>query len=113
MSLARVAKEFGVTAVALYRYVPGKTELIDLMVDLAIGPPAPVAAIPGGWRPQLTEWARQCLTMYRRNPWILTATACAARSWAPTNWAGWRRHWPRWPKQGCRPPSSLTRSCCS
>lgn len=38
VSLARVAKEFGVTAMALYRYVPGKTELLDLMVDLAIGP---------------------------------------------------------------------------
>lgn len=37
-SLARVAKEFGVTAMALYRYVPGKAELLDLMVDLAIGP---------------------------------------------------------------------------
>ncbi|WP_406059783.1 TetR/AcrR family transcriptional regulator [Streptomyces sp. NBC_01077] len=88
VSLARVAKEFGVTAMALYRYVPGKTELLDLMVDLAIGPPAPVADIPGGWRPQLTEWARQCLAMYRRHPWILTATGMRRQIMGPHQ-LGW------------------------
>ncbi|WP_405861915.1 TetR/AcrR family transcriptional regulator [Streptomyces sp. NBC_00090] len=88
VSLARVAKEFGVTAMALYRYVPGKTELLDLMVDLAIGPPAPVADIPGGWRPQLTEWARQCLAMYRRHPWILTATGTRRQIMGPHQ-LGW------------------------
>ncbi|MFB6820642.1 TetR/AcrR family transcriptional regulator [Streptomyces virginiae] len=88
VSLARVAKEFGVTAMALYRYVPGKTELLDLMVDLAIGPPAPVTDIPGGWRPQLTEWSRQCLAVYRRHPWILTATGMRRQIMGPHQ-LGW------------------------
>ncbi|WP_327354532.1 TetR/AcrR family transcriptional regulator [Streptomyces sp. NBC_01304] len=88
VSLARVAKEFGVTAMALYRYVPGKAELLDLMVDLAIGPPVPVAHISGGWRPQLTEWARQCLATYRRHPWILTATGIRRQIMGPHQ-LGW------------------------
>ncbi|MEU4063324.1 TetR/AcrR family transcriptional regulator C-terminal domain-containing protein [Streptomyces wedmorensis] len=88
VSLARVAKEFGVTAMALYRYVPGKAELLDLMVDLAIGPPAEVGDTPGGWRPQLTEWARQCLAMYRRHPWILAATGTRRQIMGPHQ-LGW------------------------
>jgi AcrR family transcriptional regulator len=88
VSLARVAKEFGVTAMALYRYVPGKTELLDLMVDLAIGPPTPVADLPGGWRPQLAEWARQCLAMYHRHPWILAATGMRRQIMGPHQ-LGW------------------------
>ncbi|MEU2549998.1 TetR/AcrR family transcriptional regulator [Streptomyces roseolus] len=83
VSLARVAKEFDVTAMALYRYVPGKAELIDLMVDLAIGPSVAVADIPGGWRPQLTEWACQCLAVYHRHPWILTATGTRRQIMGP------------------------------
>ncbi|MFE9479210.1 TetR/AcrR family transcriptional regulator [Streptomyces spororaveus] len=88
VSLARVAKEFGVTAMALYRYVPGKAELLDLMADLAIGPPAPVADVPGGWRPQLTEWARRCSAVYSRHPWVLAATGMRRQIMGP-NQLGW------------------------
>lgn len=88
VSLARVAKKLDVTTMALYRYVPGKAELVDLMVDLAIGPPVPVAGIAGGWRPQLTEWARQCAAVYRRHPWILTATGMRRQIMGP-NQLGW------------------------
>ncbi|MFH9727764.1 TetR/AcrR family transcriptional regulator [Streptomyces sp. NPDC017254] len=88
VSLARVAKECDVTAMALYRYIPGKTELIDLMVDLAIGPPVRVTDIPGGWRPQLTEWARQCSAVYRRHPWLLTATGMRRQIMGPHQ-LGW------------------------
>ncbi|MEU9003589.1 TetR/AcrR family transcriptional regulator C-terminal domain-containing protein, partial [Streptomyces sp. NPDC048551] len=73
---------------ALYRYVSGKTELLDPMVDLAIGPPPSVAGIPGGWRPQLTEWARQCLARYRRHPWIPTATGMRRQIMGPHQ-LGW------------------------
>ncbi|WP_051717362.1 TetR/AcrR family transcriptional regulator C-terminal domain-containing protein [Streptomyces sp. NRRL F-5727] len=83
VSLARVAQEFDVTAMALYRYVPGKTELVDLMVDLAIGPPPALGDLPAGWRPRLTAWARQCLALYRRHPWILTATGMRRRIMGP------------------------------
>lgn len=87
ISMQRVAAEFDLTPMALYRYIPSKTELVDLMVDAAGGPPSPVAGIPGGWRPQLAEWARQCWALYRRHPWILVATAMRRQIMGPNQLA--------------------------
>ncbi|CAM5333608.1 TetR family transcriptional regulator [Streptomyces spiroverticillatus] len=86
-SMQRMGKEFGVTTMALYRYVPGRAELVELMVDTAMGTPQPVAGIAGGWRPQLAHWARQCWDMYRRHPWILTATAMRRQLMGPNQLA--------------------------
>ncbi|MFL6145649.1 MAG: TetR/AcrR family transcriptional regulator [Labedaea sp.] len=71
VSMQRVAAEFGFTTMALYRYVPGKSELIDLMVDTAVGEPPDLSAIEGGWRPKLAEWARLTLAFFHRHPWVL------------------------------------------
>ena len=71
VSMQRVAAEFGFTTMALYRYVPGKSELIDLMVDTAVGEPPDLSAIEGGWRPKLAEWARLTWACFQRHPWIL------------------------------------------
>ena len=73
VSMQRVAGEFGFTTMSLYRYVPGKSELIDLMIDTAIGPPPDLSAIPGGWRPRLAEWARQTWAFFQQHPWFLGA----------------------------------------
>ncbi|GAA4231350.1 TetR/AcrR family transcriptional regulator [Actinomadura meridiana] len=72
VSMVRVAKELGVSTMALYRYVAAKDELLDLMVDAATGPP-PVheQADPEQWRPGLSLWARDYLAVLRRHPWIL------------------------------------------
>jgi AcrR family transcriptional regulator len=72
VSMQRVAAEFGFTTMALYRYVPGKSELIDLMVDTAVGEPPDLSAIEGGWRPKLAEWARLTWGCFQRHPWFLT-----------------------------------------
>jgi AcrR family transcriptional regulator len=74
VSMQRVAAQLGVTKMALYRYVPGKAELVALMVDAAIGPYPAAKARHGGWREQLDEWARQLFTVFRRHPWALDAT---------------------------------------
>ncbi|GKQ39717.1 TetR/AcrR family transcriptional regulator [Streptomyces sp. A012304] len=74
VSMQRVAAQLGVTKMALYRYVPGKAELVALMVDAAIGPYPEAKARRGGWREQLEEWARQLLTVFRQHPWALDAT---------------------------------------
>lgn len=39
ISMQRVAERLGFTKMSLYRYVPGKAELIALMTDTAIGAP--------------------------------------------------------------------------
>ncbi|MEV7490109.1 TetR/AcrR family transcriptional regulator [Streptomyces sp. ARC12] len=74
VSMQRIAAQLGVTKMALYRYVPGKAELIALMVDAAIGPYPATEARRGGWREQLDEWAHRLLTVFRQHSWALDAT---------------------------------------
>ncbi|MFG2991794.1 TetR/AcrR family transcriptional regulator [Streptomyces sp. NPDC048257] len=74
VSMQRVAAQLGVTKMALYRYVPGKAELVALMVDAAIGPYPQVRARHSGWREQLEEWARELIRVFRQHPWTLDAT---------------------------------------
>jgi AcrR family transcriptional regulator len=74
VSMQRIADELGFTKMALYRHVPGKAELIALMVDTAAGAPPPLDARAGGWRAQLDHWARRLLELLRRHPWLLDAT---------------------------------------
>jgi AcrR family transcriptional regulator len=84
--MQRVAAEFGFTTMSLYRYLPGKNELIDLMVDTAIGPPPALREIPGGWRPRLREWARLTWVSFVAHPWFLAAAT--GRVMGP-NQLGW------------------------
>ncbi|GAB2818406.1 TetR/AcrR family transcriptional regulator [Streptomyces daliensis] len=74
VSMQRVAAQLGVTKMALYRYVPGKAELVALMVDAAIGPCPTAKQAHGGWREQLEGWARQLLAVFSQHPWALEAT---------------------------------------
>lgn len=75
VSMQRLAGLLGVTKMALYRYVPGKTELVALMVDAAIGPyPQEDEEQPGDWRARLASWARELLAAFLSHPWALDAT---------------------------------------
>ncbi|AUY49355.1 TetR/AcrR family transcriptional regulator [Streptomyces sp. CB01881] len=87
VSMQRVAAELGVTTMALYRYFPGKAELVDLMVDSALGAPPEAIGHQDGWRPRMTEWARQCWALYRRHPWILAATGMRRQLMGPNQLA--------------------------
>lgn len=75
VSMQRVAAELGYTKMSLYRYLPGKAELVAAMLERAIGEPP--AGGPGeiGWRAALTDWAERLLDRYLRHPWGLAATA--------------------------------------
>ncbi len=70
VSMSRVASELGVGTMSLYRYVPTKHDLLDLMADTAYGPPPSPRAPGEGWRPALTRWAEGNLAALRRQPWI-------------------------------------------
>lgn len=73
LSMRRVAERLGFTTMSLYRYVPGKDELIDVMLDTALGgPPAP--EVGADWRSALARWARANRELYRRHGWLLEVT---------------------------------------
>jgi AcrR family transcriptional regulator len=73
LSMRRVADALGVTAMSLYTYVPGKAELIDVMLDRVFGETAPPGQAPdaGGWRAALDRIARENWAMWLRHPWML------------------------------------------
>jgi AcrR family transcriptional regulator len=70
VSMSRVATELGAATMSLYRYVGAKDELLELMVDAAIGPPPPDSG-DRGWRAGLTTWAVTYLTLLRQRPWVV------------------------------------------
>ncbi|MEV6472763.1 TetR/AcrR family transcriptional regulator [Streptomyces sp. NPDC051657] len=71
LSMRAVGDRLGRTAMALYTYVPGKSELLDLMYD-AVHAELPAARPePADWRAALTAWAGEILEFYVRHPWVL------------------------------------------
>ena len=87
VTMQRVAGALGFTKMSLYRYVPGKVELVALMTEMGIGEPPRLDAVAGGWRPKLDEWARQMFDRFRRHPWTLETTV-GARVMGPRE-LGW------------------------
>jgi AcrR family transcriptional regulator len=71
LSMRQVAARLGVGTMSLYRYVPGKSELVDLMVDLVNGEVGCAADPTEGWRAGLEQVARESLDLYRRHTWLL------------------------------------------
>ncbi|MEV0086447.1 TetR/AcrR family transcriptional regulator [Saccharopolyspora sp. NPDC050642] len=74
LSMRRVADHLGVGTMSLYTYVPGKAELIDVMLDTAYGETARPAPGPA-WRSRLAQVARENWAMYHRHPWMLQVAA--------------------------------------
>ena len=71
VSMRKVAERLGRSAMSLYTYVPGKAELLDLMLDTIYRQqPAPD---PGarGWRAAAEAWAGETWELYLRHPWVL------------------------------------------
>jgi AcrR family transcriptional regulator len=76
LSMRRLATDLGVGAMTLYTYVPGKAELLDLMVDAALGEfPSLYAPAADEWRARLEAVARASWTTYERHPWLLHVAA--------------------------------------
>ncbi|MBT3154794.1 TetR/AcrR family transcriptional regulator [Streptomyces sp. CHD11] len=72
LSMRRIATELGTGTMSLYRYVPGKGELLDLMLDRVQRPSENPADLgDGGWRAALEALGRAALALYRRHPWLL------------------------------------------
>lgn len=91
MSMRRVATELGTGTMSLYRYVPGKAELLDLMLDRVQRPrrTRPTWATAAGarpWRP----WAARPSTSTAATPGCSRSTS-HARSSARAPSTAWRR----------------------
>ncbi|MFJ9886020.1 TetR/AcrR family transcriptional regulator [Streptomyces sp. NPDC091287] len=77
VSMRRLSTELGTGTMSLYRYVPGKAELLDLMLDRVLGEPLPtdtehpVEAPTADWRASIDAMARTYLANLRRHPWLL------------------------------------------
>lgn len=74
LSMRKVADSLGVGTMSLYRYLPGKAELHELMLDAVMGETAPQAPDPAGWRASLAAFARSSLAGYRKHPWLMEAS---------------------------------------
>ncbi|MEO3750649.1 TetR/AcrR family transcriptional regulator [Streptomyces sp. B6B3] len=73
LSMRRVAAELGVGTMSLYRYVPGKGELLDLMLDHVNAPGKEEQEEYRGkhWRPLLELVGVSMFELYRSHPWLL------------------------------------------
>jgi AcrR family transcriptional regulator len=74
VTMRRIASELGVATMSLYRYVPGKDELVMLLADAAFAQhePAPMAATADA-RAQLMAAARAQWKVYRKHAWLAGA----------------------------------------
>jgi AcrR family transcriptional regulator len=70
LSMRKVANRLGVGAMSLYTYVPGRSELVELMIDRVYSE----HAIPDAdlaWRQRVEQWARETWRIYNTHPWLL------------------------------------------
>ncbi|GAA2168384.1 TetR/AcrR family transcriptional regulator [Actinomadura napierensis] len=75
LSMRRIADELGVAPMSIYTYVPGKAELIDVMLDRAFAELTPADGVTGGWRAKLEHIARDNWDLFHRHPWLLHVAA--------------------------------------
>ncbi len=87
VSMQRIADRLGVTKMSLYRYAPGKAELLALMLDRALGAPPDDLVEAVDWRPALRAWALAMHDGLAAHPWAV-ALAVGVRPFGP-NELGW------------------------
>ncbi|MYW02376.1 TetR/AcrR family transcriptional regulator C-terminal domain-containing protein [Streptomyces sp. SID3343] len=71
LSMRAVGTWLGRTAMALYTYVPSKSELVDLMHDRVLSELPTEYDTAAGWRAAITVWADDTWAFYLRHPWML------------------------------------------
>lgn len=69
LSMRRVATDLRSGTTSLYRYVTGRDELLELMIDTARAAAAP-EPLTGAWRTDLADVARGQRTALLRHPWL-------------------------------------------
>lgn len=70
VSIRAIAAKLRVSAMSLYRHVPGKDALMIRMTDAVLSEESLPSTPPPGWRPQLEIAARLEWRAFRRHPWL-------------------------------------------
>jgi AcrR family transcriptional regulator len=78
LSMRRVAERLATRAMSLYTYVPGKAELLDLMLDAVLGEDLADEPAQADWRARLERQMRADWTLYQRHPWVLQISGSRA-----------------------------------
>ena len=73
ISMRRIAAELSVSAMAAYRHVSSKDDVLEMMVDLVYGE----VDIPGGagWRETMSTFARGVRDLVLKHPWLTQLSA--------------------------------------
>ncbi|HEX6870869.1 MAG TPA: TetR/AcrR family transcriptional regulator [Micromonosporaceae bacterium] len=74
-TMRRVAQALDVAPMTLYTYVPGKTELLDLMLDRVYAHMPRTELGQAHWRQRAETVARDNYALYQRHPWAATVSA--------------------------------------
>jgi len=69
VSMRRVAADLGVGTMSLYRYLPGKAELLDLMLE-RVGALDDDADLGDDWREAMRAMGDGLWQLYTRHPWL-------------------------------------------
>jgi AcrR family transcriptional regulator len=69
VTMRRVAQELGVVPMTLYTYVPGKAELLDLMLDAAYARMTRTDSSGRPWRQRLAAIAAENWDLFEAHPW--------------------------------------------
>lgn len=69
LTMRKVAQALGVVAMTLYTYVPGKAELLDLMLDAAYTRMERTPTTGRPWRARVTAVAAENRRLYETHPW--------------------------------------------
>ncbi|MFE7710828.1 TetR/AcrR family transcriptional regulator [Streptomyces sp. NPDC057486] len=70
LSMQRVAGMLDFTTMSLYRYFPGKSQLIDVMMDAAASSPPDLSGA-ANWRERIEMWMSALWERYQQHPWML------------------------------------------
>ncbi|HEU4491990.1 MAG TPA: TetR/AcrR family transcriptional regulator [Jiangellales bacterium] len=74
VTMRRVAEELGVGAMTLYTYLPGKAELLDLMLDAAYASMPRADATGRPWRERLAAVADENRALFAAHAWAATVS---------------------------------------
>lgn len=74
VTMREVARALGVVPMTLYTYVPGKAELLDLMLDTAYAQLPRTDTTGAPWRERLTMVADENRALFRTHPWAIAVS---------------------------------------